>query len=150
METLPTPGQDVGIKETTERNDVLPDFAVNEFARRSRRRPKINHAPRFNIGEHLWKEDATDSATVFEALSTLKFSDLGTDYERNRFGATYQSWWLRMRFLQQDTWVLDANQLLLARQLRIILRLPSLTEDNLDDRNRGDMFVKAVAVCQTA
>ena len=50
--------------------------------------------------------------------------------------------------MQGDHWVLDAHQLLLARELGIIEKLPRLSEDHLDDHNKGGIFVKLLALGQ--
>ncbi|KAJ7211221.1 hypothetical protein GGX14DRAFT_520129 [Mycena pura] len=47
-----------------------------------------------------------------------------------------------------NIWVVDASQLLLARELGIIDRLPTVLQDDLDDRNKGDIVVKILAVGQ--
>ncbi|KAI1370650.1 hypothetical protein F4677DRAFT_457693 [Hypoxylon crocopeplum] len=49
---------------------------------------------------------------------------------------------------QPEGWVLDANQLLLARQFGIIEKLPAILEDDVSDRNKGDLFVKVIALSQ--
>lgn len=60
----------------------------------------------------------------------------------------YLSWLGNLRALQRDRWILDANQLLLARQFGIIKRLPDLLEDEVSDRNKGDIVVKVIALGQ--
>ncbi|KAH8897712.1 hypothetical protein GQ53DRAFT_884500 [Thozetella sp. PMI_491] len=50
---------------------------------------------------------------------------------------------------ERDRWILDASQLLLARRYGIIDRLPDMREDDISDRNKGDLFVKAIAIGQT-
>lgn len=57
-------------------------------------------------------------------------------------------WLTNLRALCGNRWSLDAKQLLLARRLEIIDKLPSLTEDEIEDLNKGDMFLKMVAVLQ--
>lgn len=43
---------------------------------------------------------------------------------------------------------MDANQLLLAREISIIDKLPAIAEDDLGNRNKGDAIVKTVALAQ--
>lgn len=65
-----------------------------------------------------------------------------------RFSQSYRDWCRNLCALRGHLWVVDAPQLLLARELGIISRLPDVTEDSIEDRNKGDMFVKAVSICQ--
>ncbi|XWW96120.1 hypothetical protein V2A60_004090 [Cordyceps javanica] len=139
---------------TSHGSDAVPGYIKDALAReirRSQRRPNAyTYQPRFNIGEAPWREDAKNASSAEQIISTLNLSHFEDDWERQRFSVLYRSWLRNLRRLQQDTWILDANQLLLARQLGIIERLPHLTEDDLDDRNKADDFVKAVAICQMA
>ncbi|KAH8665632.1 hypothetical protein BGZ61DRAFT_366339 [Ilyonectria robusta] len=65
-----------------------------------------------------------------------------------RFASSLYHWLCNLTLLGGDLWVLDANQILLARELGILEQLPSLHEDDVEDRNKGDLFVKIVAVVQ--
>ncbi|KUJ16975.1 uncharacterized protein LY89DRAFT_585846 [Mollisia scopiformis] len=49
---------------------------------------------------------------------------------------------------ERDIWILDASQLLLALKLGIIAELPYVSEDELNDRSKSDVFVKLIAVGQ--
>lgn len=53
-----------------------------------------------------------------------------------------------LKALCGDRWSLDANQIALARELGIINKLPAISEDEIDDLNKGDLVVKILAVSQ--
>ena len=57
-------------------------------------------------------------------------------------------WLANLRALCGDRWSLDANQLALARERGIIDELPCITEDEIDDLSKGDLFLKVLAVFQ--
>lgn len=50
--------------------------------------------------------------------------------------------------LEGDVWVLTAAQLIEARRIGLLSRLPNLTEDEISDRNKGSLFVKLLALVQ--
>ncbi|KAK1829968.1 hypothetical protein QBC39DRAFT_355340 [Podospora conica] len=52
------------------------------------------------------------------------------------------------RRLMGDVWVLSAAQLLRARELGIISKLPGITEAQIRDKSKGDSLVKFTAVVQ--
>ncbi|KAL8836048.1 MAG: hypothetical protein Q9170_003061 [Blastenia crenularia] len=43
-------------------------------------------------------------------------------------------------------WVLDSNQLALARSYDVISKLPSLTDQEIEDRSKSDVLVQSLAV----
>jgi len=51
--------------------------------------------------------------------------------------------------LQGNFWVLDATQLRLAREFGVLEHLPQISEHDLEDQNKGDALVKALAVAQS-
>ncbi|RCI13172.1 hypothetical protein L249_0400 [Ophiocordyceps polyrhachis-furcata BCC 54312] len=51
-------------------------------------------------------------------------------------------------FFQGGVWSLDAKQLLIARHLGIIDRLPSLSVDAIDDRSKQDFLIKFLSAVQ--
>ncbi len=53
-----------------------------------------------------------------------------------------------MILFRGDRWVVDAPQLLIARSRGIIEHLPDISEDEVDDRNKGDFLVKGLALGQ--
>ena len=52
------------------------------------------------------------------------------------------------RALSGSVWALNAPQLLEARRRGIILQLPSITENEINDKNKGDTLIKLLAVLQ--
>lgn len=50
--------------------------------------------------------------------------------------------------LQSRTWTLNAGQISIALRQGIISRLPTITEDQIQDRSKGDIVVKATAITQ--
>lgn len=54
------------------------------------------------------------------------------------------------RMLIGDVWVLTAPQLLVARELGIIAKFPSITEARIKDKSKGDSLVTFTAVVQVA
>jgi hypothetical protein len=50
--------------------------------------------------------------------------------------------------LQGNIWVLNARQLVVAIERGVISRLPQLSEDELEDKNKGDYILKVLALLQ--
>jgi hypothetical protein len=57
-------------------------------------------------------------------------------------------WLANLRALCGDRWSVNGSQLAYARRLGIIYELPYMTEDEIEDLNKGDMFLKVLAVFQ--
>lgn len=55
-----------------------------------------------------------------------------------------------LQTFEGDVWVLTAAQLVEARRRKLISRLPHLTEDEVSDRNKGDLLVKILALLQVS
>jgi hypothetical protein len=73
----------------------------------------------------------------------------GDESLANSFLHTSPFRWLRnLRALCGDRWSLDGSQLAHARKVGIIEKLPRMTEDEIDDLNKGDVFLKVLAVVQ--
>jgi hypothetical protein len=73
----------------------------------------------------------------------------GDESLANLFLDALPSHWLaNLRALCGDRWSLDGSQLAHARKLGIIEKLPRITEDQIDDLNKGDVFLKVLAVVQ--
>lgn len=100
------------------------------------------------IGDIDWRIDAYHSDLVQRALHTVSQRHFTSPGQQVRFAQSYRDWCRNLCALRGDLWVVDAPQLLLARELGIISRLPDVTEDCIEDRNKGDLFVKAVSICQ--
>lgn len=107
------------------------------------------------IGKIDWEVDQTNLRLVYEAhyfiehggsISWLQGFSTG---EKERLGPTWKASWQRnLEGLQGDLWVLDAHQLRIARQLGIISRLPSISEDDLKDRDKGDVLTTVITLVQ--
>ncbi len=104
--------------------------------------PQARDKRSHKIGDIQWDENNRNWDAVSTAVLSVKMSDFASDWERLRFCSAYRHWYANLRALQRDRWILDASQLLLARQFGIIDRLPDLLEDDISDRNKGDLFVK--------
>lgn len=100
------------------------------------------------IGDIDWRLDAHHSDLVQRALQTVSQRHFTSPGQQVRFAQSYRDWCRNLCALRGDLWVVDATQLLLARELGIISRLPDVTEDCIEDRNKGDLFVKVVSICQ--
>ncbi|KAK8083840.1 hypothetical protein PG996_002621 [Apiospora saccharicola] len=100
------------------------------------------------LGKTDWTVDKTNTATVDLALRTVDMSYFRNESEAIRFRMTYEYWARNISLLRSNLWILDANQLLLAREYGIIDKLPFLASDDLDDRNKQDLFLKLLALGQ--
>ncbi|KAJ5192946.1 hypothetical protein N7449_009088 [Penicillium cf. viridicatum] len=60
----------------------------------------------------------------------------------------YTNWVGNLTLLCGNLWVVDASQLLLARELGIIDKLPYMSQDSLDNHKNGDFVVKVLALLQ--
>lgn len=99
------------------------------------------------FGELDWSYDVTNTQRANRAIKTIDFSHFETDWERRRFLDSWMHWSVNVSFLQGSVWILDANQLLLARKLGIV-SLPNIEGDAIRDRSKADVFVKALALVQ--
>lgn len=99
-------------------------------------------------GNTVWRPDPINTAVAHTAIATLQMKHLGDESDIRKFLWNPIMWLTNLRVLCGNRWALDANQLLLARELGIIKRLPSISEDEINDLNKSDMFVKSLAVCQ--
>jgi hypothetical protein len=96
-----------------------------------------------------WHPDEQNAALVAETVRTLELSWFLDGWEEKMFGPDgLNDWFTNLHVLQGDIWILDAQQLLLARDMGIVNKLPSLHLDDINDRNKGDAFVKLVATAQ--
>ncbi|WPH00125.1 Hypothetical protein R9X50_00294800 [Acrodontium crateriforme] len=104
---------------------------------------------RTTAGQIQWHEDKTNAENVTRAMVGLQLNDFTTPTERDLFLRKHITWWNNLPALRGDRWVLDAHQLLLARQMGIIDKLPDLSIDDIDDRDKSGVFTKLVALGQT-
>lgn len=102
------------------------------------------------IGEIDWQVDHTNDALVDSAVRTLGVGHFGNQFEFGRLRKSCNSFARNIGLLKGNLWVMDANQLLMAREIGIIDKLPFLASDDLDDRNKQDLFLKLIAIGQTS
>ena len=93
--------------------------------------------------EQGWKIDPWNSELVAEALDSPDLRDLGGDNGENDIEI-----YVGILLLRASLWIPDAPQLLLLRKLRIIDSLPKVDPEDLDDRSKGNLFVKLIAIGQ--
>lgn len=101
-----------------------------------------------NIGPIKWALNTTNNERVNIALKTVKPDIFRNPWEEKRFQYMPKQWIQNLAPLAGDLWVLDANQLLYAWNVGIIGELPNIPEDDLEDRNKGDLVVKFMAILQ--
>ncbi|KAK8035791.1 hypothetical protein PG991_001864 [Apiospora marii] len=100
------------------------------------------------VGKTDWLVDNTNTAIVDSSLQTLDMSYFRNECKASRFIFSKGDWARNVNLLRGNIWILDANQLLMAREFGIIDKLPFLAPDDLDDRNKQDMFLKLLALGQ--
>jgi len=102
-----------------------------------------------SVGTIAWTPNDTNMRTAEKALKigTLEYFAVA-DWEKFRFLRYPNSWITNLQVLQGDLWVLDAQQLLIARELGIIENLPQVSKDEIDDKNKGDALFKLLALGQ--
>jgi hypothetical protein len=98
-------------------------------------------------GFTAWNLDVVNTENARAAFATV-VKEQCDDYLARQILMDPGLWLLNLRTLCGDRWSLDATQLALARKLGIIDKLPRMTEEEIDDLNKGDVFVKFLAVCQ--
>lgn len=91
-------------------------------------------------GDVDWKIDGHNTRIASKALLIVEDTDLG---EKG-----FEEWCDNFRFLQGNTWFLDAKQLLYARKSEIIRRLPEISANALADRSKSDPLVTILAILQ--
>jgi len=99
--------------------------------------PHAIHTRR-SSGTTTWQPDPVNIGVARAAFATID----------GQFVRDIDLWVPNLRALCGDRWSLDAKQLALARQLLIIDKLPLMTEDEIDDLNKGDVLFKCLAVSQ--
>jgi hypothetical protein len=114
-----------------ERSDLVkyPASALHAFSRTIAIKSQ-------SIGDIDWSVNKTNRKRIIAALGREKTRDPRYDSLDCYF------------ILQGDVWILDAAQLLLAREMGLIRTLPSFHEDQLKDQSKGDFLVKALALLQ--
>lgn len=93
------------------------------------------------IGESLWHVEPRNRHLVLAAIEEITPDQV-------RSARDPRSWYIGAAALQGNSWILDANQLLFARERGIVTQLPNIREDELMALSNGDVLVKALAVTQ--
>jgi hypothetical protein len=100
------------------------------------------------VGQIPWNLDTLNTKAVQTAAQNVTLDQFNTTAERYRFLVERIVWFDNLHALQGNHWILDAHQLLLARQMGIIDQLPALTEDDLEGKNRADALLNLLALSQ--
>lgn len=95
-----------------------------------------------------WAPDKYNTRAMRMAISMVSLDHFADEREQRWFLRNSEDWFYNIAYLCGNIWVLDANQLLLARKLGIIEKLPSLSQSSLDDRNKGNLIVTVLALAQ--
>ena len=95
-----------------------------------------------------WRVNTQNMKLINSALHEFKSDHFPSPVAKRLFFESYLVWYYNLKCLQGSIWYLDASQILLARELGIIATLPSLSEDELADRNKGDAVIKGSAIIQ--
>ena len=86
------------------------------------------------LGNPHWRVDHEYQKMALELHGT----PVNTGFDEN----------INTSYLQGNIWVLSAAQITKARNLGIIDRLPNLSEDELADKNKGNLLLKGLAILQ--
>ncbi|CAG8124747.1 unnamed protein product [Penicillium olsonii] len=95
-----------------------------------------------------WTPDYLNAKNAKRAISIVSPDHFTDERERQWFLTGIVYWFNNIVYLCGNIWVLDANQLLLARKLGIIKRLPSLSNESLSDRNKNSLVITILALGQ--
>lgn len=113
-------------------------FAIRML--RSRYRYGVNLWSNLAMGPPRWTSDDRFLPLVEEVLSHASWSHVGHQ--------KYTSYYYNLMALRGHIWILDAHQLLYARRQGVIAKLPQILESEVEDKNKGDPIVKALAIFQ--
>lgn len=109
--------------------------------RRRRFRARVENASQ-HFGDIMWRalrHNEIISTEVYFGSSWRVREDIGQNDVSSDLLA-----------FEGDVWVLTAAQLITARKKKLIARLPHFTEDELSDRNKGDLLDKLLALLQVS
>lgn len=101
-----------------------------------------------SCGNVEWHPDALNAANARLAYKSIDRGHLDDRIETGRLFSAPRQWLTNLRVLCGDRWYVDANQLLLARELGIISKLPKVSAERVSDLNKQDIFVKLLAISQ--
>ncbi|KAJ5816846.1 hypothetical protein N7447_009079 [Penicillium robsamsonii] len=97
------------------------------------------------IGKIDWALDRSNTLAIEKANRMVSQGHLK---DERIFNMPYTDWVGNLTVLCGSLWVVDASQLLLAREMGIIDKLPYMSQDSLDDHNSGDLVVNILALLQ--
>jgi len=101
-----------------------------------------NEADAGRIGDIDWSVSKKNKKLVSDAMEQVTEKDI-RNYD-------WRHWYHNATVLQGNVWFLDSSQLHFARSIGVIKKLPTLSENELDDQNKGDFLVKSLAVLQVS
>jgi len=91
--------------------------------------------------------NAENQHKVIEALNKVKYTDIPICGPQRTCADL--PWYVNVAALQNATWIMDGPQLLCARELGIIKRLPAMPQADLMDKSKGSEFiVNGIAIVQ--
>ncbi|OQE19952.1 hypothetical protein PENSTE_c014G03236 [Penicillium steckii] len=146
---------DISLSGTHHNGESLPLPLQKQLDRIKRHRP-INSIPDYlqrlshTIGPIKWIPHDLNTRSVVQSLEEVQLDHFKTPWEQMRFSRMQYFWMCNVHRLLGDRWVVDANQLFLARELGIIKRLPSLSTEEIEDRSTADLLIKSIALIQIA
>ncbi|OAQ65857.1 hypothetical protein VFPPC_07494 [Pochonia chlamydosporia 170] len=120
---------------------LFPTISPQELAERAQQKSHV-------IGPINWKLSPVNEPNVETARLTVSKKSFPNEWEKERYRTFPRQLARNLAPLAGDLWVLDANQLLYAWEAGIISELPDYDDDDLDDRNKGDVVVKVLAIVQ--
>jgi hypothetical protein len=110
------------------------NYGLANFARR-------NIQPTWDGCAVRWSVDQVNQDLVWKAIALFNPTALKLD-------TLAGLWYHSLLPLQGNKWILDANQLRVARECGIIKALPEIAEDDINDRSKNSGIVKFLAVLQ--
>jgi hypothetical protein len=118
-----------------EANDVLQKFYHARMAK-SRFKYGLNIWKQWPMGVPRWRLHPRNARLAKEAALASRAVDVGVHKPT--------SYCCNIMALRGHVWILDARQLLTARSRGLVVSLPRLTEDDINDRSKSDALVKAI------
>ncbi|KIX08801.1 uncharacterized protein Z518_03458 [Rhinocladiella mackenziei CBS 650.93] len=129
----------VGVAERDHASLRLREFYAVRMSR-SRYRYGVNLWSSLAMGRPRWTSDDRFLPLIQELLSHVSWLHVGHQ--------KYTSYYYNLMALRGHVWILDAHQLLYAREHGLIAKLPQISENEIEDKNKGDPIVKALAIVQ--
>jgi hypothetical protein len=101
-----------------------------------------------SYGNVEWYPDALNASNARLAYNNLHRDHVDDRIKTHILFEAPITWLTNLRVLCGDRWYVDANRLLLARELGIVAKLPKLSAERVSDLNKEDIFVKLLAISQ--